>query len=94
MSQDYQFSCPGCGEVVDIRALKEGDRFECARCAGLTLELVCHAGTLALQQVHSVSCPGCDKNLEVPTETQPGDMMSCCGQTFRLTYEFGAYALE
>jgi len=48
----------------------------------------------AVRQIHRVSCPVCDQKLEVPEEARPGDMMTCCGQTFRLTYEFGAYALE
>ena len=86
--------CPGCGEEVDISSLKEGDRFECANCAGLTLELVRREGELTLRQVHRVSCPLCSQILEVPEHARAGDMMTCCGRTFRLTYEFGAYALE
>ena len=86
--------CPGCGEAVDISSLKEGDRLECANCAGLTLELVRREGELTLRQVHSVSCPLCSQILEVPEHSKAGDTMACCGRTFRLTYEFGAYALE
>ncbi len=86
--------CPGCGEEVDVSGLKEGDRFECTNCAGLILELVRREGELALRQVHRVSCPLCSQILEVPEHARAGDMMTCCGRTFRLTYEFGAYALE
>jgi len=86
--------CLGCGEEVDISGLKEGDRFECINCASLTLELVRQEGKLTPRQVHRVSCPLCDKKLEIPEDAQPGDTMNCCGQTFRLTCEFGVYALE
>ncbi len=88
------FACPGCGEEVDISGLTEGDHFDCAHCADLTLELVRREGGLTLRQVHRVSCPRCNRMLEVPEHARPGDTMTCCGQTFRLTYEFGAYALE
>ena len=88
------FTCPGCGEEIDVGSLTEGGRFECTSCAGLTFELVRWEGGLTLRQVHRVSCPRCNQMLEVPEHARPGDMMTCCGQTFRLTYEFGAYALE
>lgn len=87
-------TCPGCGEAVDVSILTEGDRFECANCAGLTLEFVCREGELALRQVHRVSCPFCGQMLEVPEYARAGDTLTCCTRTFRLTYEFGAYALE
>jgi endogenous inhibitor of DNA gyrase (YacG/DUF329 family) len=86
--------CPGCGEKVNISSLTEGDRFECANCAGLTLELVRQEDGCILRQVHRVSCPICGQILEVPEHARVGDTMTCCGRTFQLTYEFGAYALE
>ena len=86
--------CPGCGEKVNLSGLKEGDRFECASCAGLTLELVRREGECTLRQVHWVSCPVCDQMLEVSEHARAGDTMTCCGRTSRLTYEFGTYALE
>jgi hypothetical protein len=85
--------CPGCGEGVDLGRLEEGDRFECANCAGLTFELVRREGEFTLRQIHQVSCPVCSQRLEVPEHARAGDTMSCCGRTFQLTYEFGAYAL-
>jgi hypothetical protein len=87
-------TCLGCGEAVDISSLKEGDRFECANCAGLTLELVHREGEISLRQVYRVSCPVCGQMLEAPEHARAGDTMTCCERTFRLTYEFGAYALE
>ncbi len=86
--------CPGCGEKVNISSLKEGDRLECANCAGLTLELGQREGKFSLRQIHRVSCPLCSQMLEVPEYARAGDTMTCCGRTFRLTYEFGTYALE
>ena len=94
MPQAPELLCPGCGEAIDINSLKEGDLMECTNCADLTLKLVRQKGKLTLRQIHRVSCPLCDKKLEVPEDARPGDTMSCCGQTFCLTYEFGAYALE
>lgn len=94
MLQVPKIPCPGCGEAIDTSSLKEGDFIECQSCADLILKLVRHEGKLALKQIHRVSCPLCDKKLEVPEDAQPGDTMSCCAQTFRLTCEFGAYALE
>lgn len=87
-------TCLGCGEEIDISGLKEGDRFECANCADLTLELVRRESELTLRQVHRVSCPLCDQILEAPEHARPGDIMTCCDRTFRFTYEFGSYALE
>lgn len=87
-------TCPGCEEEVDISNLKEGDRFECANCADLTLELVRQEGRFTLRQVHQVSCPLCNQMREVPEHAKAGGTMTCCGWTFRLTYEFGTYALE
>lgn len=87
-------TCLGCGEEVDISGLTEGDRLECANCADLTLELVRGDGGFTIQQVHRVSCPLCTQRHEVPEDAKPGDTMTCCSRTFRLTYEFGAYALE
>lgn len=86
-------TCLGRGEEIDISGLTEGDCFECAHCADLTLELVRQEGRLTLQQVHRVSCSLCSKMLEVPERARAGNTMSCCDRTFRLTYEFGAYAL-
>lgn len=94
MSQLHELSCPGCGEAIDASSLKEGDLIECQSCADLSLKLVRQEGKLALKQIHRVSCPLCDKKFEVPEEARPGDVMTCCGRTFRLTYEFGTYALE
>lgn len=41
-----------------------------------------------------VSCPDCDRAIELTEGAQAGDIVRCCGKDFRLTYEFGSYALE
>jgi hypothetical protein len=51
-------------------------------------------GEFTWRQIHHVSCPLCGQMLEVPEHTKAGDTMICCGRMFRLTYEFGTYALE
>lgn len=86
--------CPGCGKAVSDRRIERGDRFECKRCAGLLLEVVYKGGRPALRQVPFASCPICEASLEIPEGVEPGEEVKHCGKTFRLTYAFGAYALE
>lgn len=86
--------CPGCGEKVSLEGLKIGDLYDCPHCANLTLRLKEKDGSYFLEEVPKVSCPSCDRVLEVPDELGPGDTLKCCDKEFTLTYEFGAYALE
>lgn len=87
-------SCPGCGLPIAEAALVPGARIECELCAGLVLEVVDDGGGLDVREVHFASCPVCDARLEVPRDAAVGQRMSHCGRSFRLTLEFGAYALE
>jgi hypothetical protein len=41
-----------------------------------------------------VSCPACDDLLTLPEGVEPGDLIDCCGQRYRLTFEYGAFAAE
>jgi hypothetical protein len=41
-----------------------------------------------------VSCPNCDELLTLPEDARPGDVVTCCGQDYRLTFEYGAFAAE
>jgi hypothetical protein len=41
-----------------------------------------------------VSCPACDEVVPLPEDVKPGDRIHCCGQTYRLTFEYGAFAAE
>lgn len=51
-------------------------------------------GQLAGVMIKRVSCPVCDRDVELPDDAKAGDFVTCCGKTFRLTYEFGAFAAE
>ena len=86
--------CPGCGETVSLAGLKVGDRFDCANCADLTLRVKKRGEEHYLEEIPKVSCPSCDRVMEIPEWLGPGDSLKCCGKEFTLTYEFGAYALE
>ena len=86
--------CPGCGEEVSLRGVKAGDRIDCPNCANLTLRLKEENGRYFLVEIPQVSCPTCDRLIEVSEDLRPGDILTCCGEDFLLTYEFGAYALR
>jgi len=86
--------CPGCGETVSLAGLKAGDRFDCANCANLTLRVKKRGEEQYLEEIPKVSCPSCDRVMEIPENLGPGDSLKCCGKEFILTYEFGAYALK
>jgi hypothetical protein len=84
--------CPDCGARLPVPPhLDVGGRFECPHCAGTWLEW---QGGGRVRRVEWVSCPEGDEVLEVPPDARPGDRMVCAGKTWRLTYEFGAWALE
>ena len=51
-------------------------------------------GGITARRVHLVTCPTCDRAIELPADARPGDTIECCGTRYRLTYEYGAYALE
>ncbi len=86
--------CPGCGETVSLAGLKAGDRIDCPNCANLTLRVKKRGEAYYLEDIPKVSCPSCDRVMEMPEALGPGDSLKCCGKEFTLTYEFGAYALE
>ncbi|MFQ5853316.1 MAG: hypothetical protein ACE5JU_22380 [Candidatus Binatia bacterium] len=86
--------CPGCGEKVSLQGLKVGDRIDCSNCADLALRVEERDGNYLLVEIPKVSCPSCDRVMEIPDGLGPGDTMKCCGKDYVLTYEFGAFALE
>ncbi len=86
--------CPGCGEEVSFDGLKVGDQHDCTNCANLTLRVKEKDGKYFLEEIPKVSCPSCNRVMEVPEGLGPGDTLTCCGEGFTLTYELGAYALE
>jgi hypothetical protein len=41
-----------------------------------------------------VSCPNCDELLTLAEDAQAGDLVTCCGRDYRLTFEYSAFAAE
>jgi len=85
--------CPGCGEKVPLNGLRSGDRIDCSNCANLILRVTEKDGEHFLQEIFKVSCPSCDRVIEVPEGLHAGDTVECCGELYVLTYDFGTYAL-
>ncbi|MBW8058501.1 MAG: hypothetical protein FVQ86_10885 [candidate division NC10 bacterium] len=51
-------------------------------------------GMWSVTEVKRASCAVGEEMVILPDEAQPGDIIECHGVKQRLTYEFGAYALE
>jgi len=43
---------------------------------------------------YTVSCPNCDRTIVLPEGARAGDLVDCCGQRYRLTFEYGTFAAE
>ena len=67
---------------------------ECPHCAGHALRVHEDAGRWSARLAHRVSCPACEAVVTLPDGVKPGDGVRCCGRTYRLTFEYGAYAAE
>ena len=87
--------CPGCGEMkaLDPEA-EEGDRVLCDVCASSAFRLIRKENQWAMEPIPTASCPVCGEVLELDTDVQPGDTVTHCGQAFRLSFEYGAWAME
>ena len=88
-------TCPDCGAVLSVppRA-RSGDLIDCPNCAGHSLRLREHDGGWRAALAYSVSCPRCDGIIVLPESAKAGDNVVCCGRSFRLTFEYGAFAAE
>ena len=87
--------CPDCGALIALPdGTRSGDLVECPHCAGHALRVYEDAGRWSATLAHRVSCPACDDVVTLPHDVKPGDMVRCCGRTYRLTFEYGAYAAE
>ncbi len=51
-------------------------------------------GVWSVTEVKKASCAVGDEMLILPDDVQPGDIVECHGVKQRVTYEYGAYALE
>jgi hypothetical protein len=87
--------CPDCEAAVEFPAgVRSGDLVECPNCAGHPLRVREEDGRWSARLAYRVSCPECDTVITLPEDVKAGDTVSCCGQTFALTFEFGAFAAE
>ena len=43
---------------------------------------------------HKVSCPDCDRVIVLSETARAGERIECCGRSYRLTFEYGTFALE
>ncbi len=90
-----QVTCPDCGAVVDLPAeVQSGDLVECPNCAGQALRVREGAAGWSTTLAYRVSCPSCDEVMTLPDDVKAGDAVHCCGRTYRLTFEYGAFAAE
>jgi hypothetical protein len=87
--------CPDCGAFVDLPdGVRAGDLVDCPNCAGHALRLRRDGDRWLASLAHRVSCPDCDDVITLPQGAKAGDTMSCCGRTYRLSFEYGAFAAE
>ena len=87
--------CPDCGAVIELAiGVRSGDLVECPNCAGHALRLREESGRWSATLAFRVSCPECDEVIILPEHVKAGDTVSGCGQTYTLTFEFGAFAAE
>jgi hypothetical protein len=76
------------------KEVKSGDLVEYPNCAGHALRVREAAGQLSATLAYRVGCPACEEIVTLPDDVKPGDTIRCCGQTYPLTFEYGAYAAE
>lgn len=87
--------CPDCGQDIPVAdGARSGDLIDCPNCAGLALRLKEHDGQWTAAIAHRVSCPDCQQTIVLPDTAKAGDGVACCGREYRLTFEYGAFALE
>ncbi len=88
-------NCPDCGAVLTLPpTVKSGDVIECPNCAGHAVRVREDGNHWSATLAYRVSCPNGDEVITLPDGTKAGDLVSCCGRTYRLTFEFGAFAAE
>ena len=74
--------------------MKDGGLFDCANCAGVKFRLRGAGAGATLGLVQMVSLPGCGERIPVDDDAAAGTLIRCDGALYRLTREFGAFALE
>ena len=87
--------CPDCGALIELpERARAGDLMECPNCAGHALRVREDTERWSATLAHRVSCPACEEVMTLPDDVKPGGTIRCCGQTYRLTFEYGALAAE
>ena len=87
--------CPDCGEEIQVPpGVTSEHLLDCPNCAGHALRIREVGGHWTTTLAFRVSCPDCDVALTLPEDVKAGDMIECCEQRYRLTFEYGAYAAE
>jgi hypothetical protein len=87
--------CPDCGAEVPLPGVvSSGDLMDCANCAGHALRVRREGGRWVASLAHRVSCPACDQMIVLAEGARAGDAIECCGQRYRLTFEYGIFAAE
>ena len=87
--------CPDCRAAIELAlGIRSGDLVECPNCAGQALRVRENAGRWVATRAYQVSCPNCEKLLTLPEDAKPGDTVECRGRSYRLTFEYGAFAAE
>ncbi len=87
--------CPDCGESIELPdATRSGDLLDCPNCAGHALRVREEDGQWSATLAYRVSCPDCERTTTLPEDVKAGDVIECCGRSYRLTFEYGAYAAE
>ena len=71
-----------------------GDLIECPNCAGHAVRVRDNGDRWSATLAYRVSCPTCAEVIALPEDAEAGDSISCCGRTYRLTFEYGAFAAE
>ncbi len=95
MDEERRLLCPGCGKMVLVPAeVMPNDMIDCPNCAGIKLRLMIEDGKEVLRLVQMVTCPACGERFPFDDDTPAGTIVELCGEEFRLTKEFGAFALE
>ena len=88
-------SCPDCRALLELPpGIQSGDLVECPACAGQTVRVREDDGRWSGTLAYRVSCPNCEQSTTLPEGATAGDTVRCCGRTYRLTFEYGAFAAE
>ena len=88
-------SCPDCCALLELPAgVESGDLVECPSCAGQAVRVREDGGGWSGTLAYRVSCPDCEQSTILPEDAQAEDTVQCCGRTYRLTFEYGAFAAE